>query len=73
MRRGEAHDRLATSLAAGDHDKAARDVDREIAKLEDLRETIVRDGLPEDRVNESRDYSGSFGGGSRGDDHSWGR
>ena len=71
--RGAVHDRLEASLTAGDHAKAARDLEREIARLEDLRESIARDGLPEERTSEPRDYSHSSGGGGRGDDHSWGR
>ncbi len=70
--RGEAHDRLDDALAVRDDEKRLHDLDKEIARLEEARESIGRDGLPEDRQPESRDYSHSYGGGSHGGD-SWER
>lgn len=70
--RGGAHGRLEDALAVGDREKAVRDLDKEIARLEDARESIVRDGLPEDRQPEIREYPHSPGGGGRGSD-SWER
>jgi hypothetical protein len=70
-RRG-VHERLDESAGIGDRADAIRDIDKEIARLEAARESILRDGLPEDRVNEPRDYSHSSGPG-RSDGQSWGR
>jgi MobA/MobL family len=70
--RGQAHERLDNALAVRDNEKAIHDIDREIARLEEARESIVRDGLPEERRPEPRDYSHSSGP-QHGDGHSWGR
>ena len=55
-----------------DQAKAIRDIDTEIGRLEAVRDSILRDGLPEERAPEQRDYSHSSGPG-RSDDYSWGR
>ena len=68
---GGGHDRLEDAVAVGDREKAVHDLDKEIARLEDARESIVRDGLPEDRQPEIREYPHSSGG-DRGTD-SWER
>lgn len=68
LRRGESHDRLDEALAVGDREQAIRDIDKEIARLEEARDSIVRDGLPEDRQPETRDYSHSHGGADRASD-----
>jgi MobA/MobL family len=70
--RGEAHDRLDDALAVRDDEKRLHDLDQEIARLEETRESIGRDGPPEDRQPEPRDYSHSHGGGSQAGD-SWER
>jgi len=70
--RGEAHDWLDDALGVRDDEKRLHDLDQEIARLEETRESIRRDGLPEDRQPESRGYSHSYGGGSHGGD-SWER
>jgi len=71
--RGESHDRLESALDARNDEAQLRQIDDAIVRLEELRASIVRDGLVEERTND-RDYSYSWGGGgSRSDDHSWGR
>ena len=71
--RGDSHDRLESAVTARNDEIELGRIDGEIVRLEELRASIVRDGLPEEWTNE-RDYSHSWGGGgSRSDDHSWGR
>jgi MobA/MobL family len=70
--RGGVHDRIEEALEVGDHEKAIRNIDNEIGQLEAMRESIMRDGLLEDRGGDRCDYSGSSGLG-RSDDHGWGR
>ncbi len=59
--RGGGHERLEGALEVGDHEKAIRNIDNEIGQLEAMRESIMRDGLPEDRGDDRRDYSSSSG------------
>ncbi len=72
QRRGESHERLDDALGIGDREKALQGLDQEIERLEAARESLVRDGLPEDRVTEPRDYSHSYRG-PGGGDQSWER
>jgi len=48
------------------------DLDKEIARLEEARASVIRDGLSEDRQPDSREYSHSHRGGGLGTD-SWER
>jgi len=70
--RRESNDRLADALSVRDDEKRIQDIDQEITRLHAARASIERDGLPENRRPEPRNYSHSSGP-SRGDDHSWGR
>ena len=68
--RGEAHERLGDAMSVRDEAKALQDIDRETAHLEATRVSIARDGLPEDRRSEPRDYLHSSGA-QHSDGHSW--
>lgn len=70
--RGHEHDRIEGAGDVADSERALSDLDKEIARLETAKETILRDGLPEDHEPDRRDYSHSHAGGSR-DDRSWER
>jgi hypothetical protein len=71
--RGEDHDRLDNASSAVDDEQAIRGIESQIARLEAARETLVRDGLPDDeRQREPRDYSHSHFSG-RTDGGSWER
>jgi hypothetical protein len=72
VERSHDHDRLDTAAGAADAERVLRGLDSEIARLEAAREAIMRDGLPEDREPERRDYSHSSGGGGSSD-RSWER
>jgi hypothetical protein len=65
--RGEDHDRIYRAGDVADSQRALTELDKEIGRLEAAKETILRDGLADDRQPERRDYSHSFGGGTRGD------
>jgi len=70
---GGSHDRLESAVTVRNDEMQLSRIDGEIVRLEEMRASIVRDGLPEARSND-RDYSHSWGGGgSRSDDQSWGR
>lgn len=70
--RGGAHGRLDDALAVRDREQAMHDLDKEIARLEEARASVIRDGLSEDRQPDSREYSHSHRGGGLGTD-SWER
>jgi hypothetical protein len=73
VQRGEDHDRLDGAAGVRDHEESIRAIDQEIAQLEGARDTLLRDGLPEEeREPERRDRSSSASV-DRGDDNSWGR
>jgi MobA/MobL family len=68
--RGGDHDRLESAAGRVDDERALREIDDQIAKLQAARDTIARDGLPdEEQKPERRDYSHSSRG-DRGDDQS---
>jgi hypothetical protein len=69
---GRGHDRIQIAGDAADAARAIGSIDQEIARLESAKEAILRDGVPEDREPEPRDYSHSYGEGGR-DDQSWER
>jgi hypothetical protein len=71
--RGHDHDRIEAAGDVIDAEPALRELDSNIARLEAVKEAIMRDGLPEEREPERRDYSHSQGGGVRGDGQSWER
>lgn len=64
--RGDDHDRLQDAARTVDDRASLQKLDAEIARLETVRESVLRDGLPEDWKPERRDYSHSYfsGGGS---------
>jgi hypothetical protein len=70
LSRGDNHDRLERADDILTADQALSEVDGNIARLEAVKEAILRDGLPEERERERRDYSHSYGGGVRGDGQS---
>jgi hypothetical protein len=70
--RGGGHERLDDALRVEDDKRALRGIEREIAQLEASRQSILRDGLPDERAPEKPD-SGSSRSGDRDDDQSWGR
>lgn len=71
--RGAGHDRLEEAMAVGDDAKALATLDGEIARLEAIKESLLREGPEDSREAEPpRDYSHSSGGGARGD-QSWER
>jgi hypothetical protein len=69
--RGEGHGRLELAVEMADGERAIQQVDATIARLEAAKEAITRDGLPEEREPERRDYP--YGGGGRGDSDAWER
>ena len=71
--RGQDHERLDEAATTRDGEYRVQAIDLEIAQLEAVREEILRDGLPEDRRPEPRDYGHSSGGDRDSDDRSWGR
>jgi hypothetical protein len=63
--RGHDHERLAGAASVADDKASIQALDAEIAKLEAARDALLRDGLPDERTPEPRDYSHShFSGGS---------
>lgn len=56
VRRGERSERLEDALAILERERQRQDLDREIERLEALRASIIRDGLPDDRRDEPRAY-----------------
>jgi hypothetical protein len=65
--RGHEHERLAGAAASGDDRASLPSLDGEIARLEAARDALLRDGLPDDRTPEPRDYSHSHFSGGSGD------
>jgi hypothetical protein len=57
--RGDDHDRLVGAAAAFDDRASLQALESEIAQLEAARESLLRDGRPDDRPPEPRDYSHS--------------
>ncbi len=72
LERGAEHERFEAAVEVGDHAQALRDIDAEIARVEQAIGRIVTYGLPEERDPGERGWS-SGSGPSRDDDHSWGR
>ena len=70
--RGNDHERIGAASEVADNERALGHIDKEIARLETIKETIRRDGLHEDREPDRRDYSHSYGGGGSSD-QSWER
>ena len=69
---GREHNRIEIAGDVADAERSITTIDKEIAWLESARETILRDGVPEDREPEPRDYSHTQRGDAR-DDQSWER
>jgi hypothetical protein len=70
--RGDQHERFDEAVSQADDGEVTRELDAEIARLEALRETILREGIPEEREPEKRDYSHSYRG-DVSDGRSWER
>jgi hypothetical protein len=69
---GRDHDRIEAAGDAVHDERSVNELETAIARLEAMKESIARDGLPEDQKPEHRDYSHSYGG-DRGGGHSWER
>ncbi len=71
--RGQDHERLDEAGTLADAGHAVREIDREISRLEVARESVLRDGVPdEEPERKERDYSHSYRG-EASDDRSWER
>jgi hypothetical protein len=69
--RGHAHDRIELLGDVADGERALQQLDAAIARLEAAKTSVERDGLPEEREADRREYP--YSGGARGGSDSWER